>query len=65
MLRVGMLNFNDKWIDCLPYAELAYNNNHQSSIEMAPFEALYRQKCQVPLYWDWTKDGQINKTGEV
>ena len=32
--------------------EFAYNNSYQSSIEMAPFEALYGRKCRTPLYWD-------------
>jgi hypothetical protein len=33
------------------YAEFAYNNSYQSTISMAPFEALYGHKCQSPLYW--------------
>jgi hypothetical protein len=35
----------------LPYAEFSYNNNHQASIKMSPFEALYGRKCQTPLMW--------------
>jgi hypothetical protein len=34
----------------LPYAEFSYNNNYQASLKMAPFEALYGQKCKAPLY---------------
>jgi hypothetical protein len=26
ILRACVLYFDDKWMDCLPYAELAYNN---------------------------------------
>jgi len=33
-------------------AEFAYNNSYQSSIKMAPFEALYGRKCRSPLCWD-------------
>ncbi|EOY14069.1 Uncharacterized protein TCM_033261 [Theobroma cacao] len=29
-----------------------YNNNFQSSIGMAPYEALYGRKCRTPLCWD-------------
>ena len=30
-------------------AEFAYNNSYQESIRMAPFEALYGQRCRTPL----------------
>jgi hypothetical protein len=65
MLRACVLDFGDQWIGSLPYAELAYNNSYQTSIGMAPYEALYGRKCQVPLYWGWTEDGHISKSGEV
>jgi hypothetical protein len=60
-----VLDFGNEWIGSLPYAELAYNNNYHTSIGMAPFEALYGRKCQVPLYWSWTEEGKVNKSGEV
>jgi hypothetical protein len=50
MLRAYVLDFRDKWMDCVLYVELAYNNSYQSSTGMAPYEALYGQKCQVSLY---------------
>jgi hypothetical protein len=36
-----VLEFPQKWDDCLPLAEFSYNNSYQESIKMAPFEALY------------------------
>ncbi|KAA3480914.1 integrase [Gossypium australe] len=39
------------WEDYLPLAEFAYNNNFQSSIQIAPYEALYDRKCRTPLCW--------------
>jgi hypothetical protein len=60
-----VMDFGDQWIDNLPYAKLAYNNSYETFIEMTPFEALYGQKCQVPLYWDWTEEGHVNKSGQV
>ncbi|XP_073033798.1 uncharacterized mitochondrial protein AtMg00860-like [Primulina eburnea] len=36
----------------LPLIEFAYNNSYHSSIQMAPYEALYGRKCRSPLYWD-------------
>ncbi|GAB2280512.1 hypothetical protein Dimus_039414 [Dionaea muscipula] len=31
--------------------EFAYNNSHQSSIDMAPYEALYGRRCRSPTCW--------------
>ena len=31
--------------------EFAYNNSYHSSIEMAPFEALYGRRCRSPIGW--------------
>ncbi|XP_073019351.1 uncharacterized protein [Primulina eburnea] len=36
----------------IPLVEFLYNNSYQSSIQMAPFEALYGRRCRSPLYWD-------------
>ncbi|XP_073137221.1 uncharacterized protein [Henckelia pumila] len=36
----------------LALVELAYNNSYYSSIDMAPFEALYRRRCRTPLFLD-------------
>ena len=41
MLRGCVLNFKGLWDRHLPLVEFAYNNSFQSSIGMAPFEALY------------------------
>jgi transposase InsO family protein len=41
MLRACVLEFTQKWDDCLPLAEFSYNNSYEESIKMAPFEALY------------------------
>ena len=32
--------------------EFAYNNSFHSSIDMAPFEALYGKQCRTPLSWN-------------
>ena len=49
MLRMYVMDRPSKWEDCLHLAEFAYNNSHQSSIKMSPFEALYGRKCHTPL----------------
>jgi hypothetical protein len=51
MLRACVLEFPQKWVDCLPLAEFSYNNSYQESIKMAPFEALYGRRCRTPLNW--------------
>jgi hypothetical protein len=49
MLRACVLEFPQKWDECLPLAEFSYNNSYQESIKMAPFEALYGRRCRTPL----------------
>jgi hypothetical protein len=51
MLRACVLEFPQKWDECLPLAEFSYNNSYQESIQMAPFEALYGRRCRTPLNW--------------
>ncbi|KAK1610111.1 hypothetical protein QYE76_033784, partial [Lolium multiflorum] len=51
MLRACALDFGGSWEDHLPLAEFSYNNSYQSSIKMAPFEALYGRKCRSPICW--------------
>ena len=31
--------------------KFAYNNSYQSSIGMAPYEALYGRPCKTPVCW--------------
>ncbi|PKA48705.1 hypothetical protein AXF42_Ash018522 [Apostasia shenzhenica] len=51
LLRLCVLDFGGGWETHIPLIEFAYNNSYQSSIEMAPYEALYGRKCQSPLCW--------------
>jgi hypothetical protein len=59
MLRACALKHGESWDKSLPYAEFSYNNNYQSSLKMAPFEALYGRKCRTPLYWSQTSESQL------
>jgi hypothetical protein len=59
MLRLSVLDFKGKWIRYLPLVEFAYNNSYQSTIGMAPYEALYGRKCRSPLYWDEVGERQL------
>ncbi|KAA3479721.1 DNA/RNA polymerases superfamily protein [Gossypium australe] len=46
--RMSNLNI---WEHYLPLAEFVYNNSFQLSIQIAPYEALYSQRCRTPLCW--------------
>ena len=47
-----MIEFKGSWDKHLSLMEFTYNNSYQSSIGMAPFEALYGWKCRTPVCWD-------------
>lgn len=51
MLRVCVLDFKGSWDDHLPLIEFSYNNSYYSSIQMVPFEALYRKRYRSPIVW--------------
>ncbi|XP_071924797.1 uncharacterized protein [Coffea arabica] len=40
------------WSQYLTLVEFAYNNSYHSSIQMAPYEALYGRRCRSPIHWD-------------
>ena len=56
MLRAYAVDFAGGWDSHLPLVEFAYNNSYHSSIEMAPYEALYGRKCRSPLCWEEAGD---------
>jgi hypothetical protein len=51
MLRACVIQYDKHWDKCLALAEFSFNNSYQSSIKMAPFEALYGRQCRTPLDW--------------
>ena len=51
MLRACVIDFKGSWDENLSLIEFAYNNSYHSSIQMAPFEALYGRKCRSPINW--------------
>ena len=50
MLRACVIEFWGSWDEHVALMEFAYNNQYHSSIDMAPFEALYGRKCRCPVY---------------
>ena len=61
MLRACVLDHKGNWEEHLPLVEFTYNNNYQTSIQMAPYEALYGRPCRSPLCW--TEVGESSITG--
>ena len=51
MLRACVIDFSARTDRHLPLAEFTYNNSYHSSIQMAPFEALYGRRCRSPIGW--------------
>ena len=51
MLCACVIDFRGLWDQFLPLVEFAYNNNYQSSIQMAPYEALYGRQWRSPVGW--------------
>ena len=59
MLRACCLDWKGSWAEYVPLAEFIYNNSYQTSIGMAPFEALYGRPCRSPLCWEEVGDRLI------
>ena len=51
MLRSCVIDYEGSWDSHIPLVEFVYNNSFQSSIGIAPYEALYGRKCRTPLCW--------------
>ncbi|KAJ8753686.1 hypothetical protein K2173_026362 [Erythroxylum novogranatense] len=59
MLRACVMDFSGAWDEHLPLIEFAYNNSYHSSIQMAPYEALYGRRCRTPVCWDAEGDKRL------
>ena len=49
MQRACAIDFSGNWDTHSPLAEFSYNNSYHTSIQAAPFEALYGRKCRSPV----------------
>ena len=61
MLRACVLELKGSWEKHLPLVEFAYNNSYQTSIQMAPYEALYGRPCRSLVCW--IEVGERSTTG--
>ena len=61
MLRACVIEFKGNWDTHLPLIEFSYNNSYHTSIQCAPYEALYGRKCRSPLCWTEIGDRQLTR----
>ncbi|KAI3813854.1 hypothetical protein L1987_18589 [Smallanthus sonchifolius] len=59
MLRACVIDFGSNWDSHLSLIEFSYKNRYHTSINMAPFEALYGRKCRSPICWNEIGEAQI------
>ncbi|GKF35375.1 putative reverse transcriptase domain-containing protein, partial [Tanacetum coccineum] len=59
MLRACVIDFGGSWDVHLPLAEFYYNNIYHTSIQFAPFEALYGRKCRLPVLLAEIREGSL------
>ena len=45
------MEFPGSWDRYIPLMKFSYNNSYQASIAMAPYEALYGQRCRTLICW--------------
>nr|GEW20604.1 putative reverse transcriptase domain-containing protein [Tanacetum cinerariifolium] len=63
MLRACVIDFGKGWLKHLPFFKFSYYNSYRASIKVAPYEALYGQKCRSPVCW--AEVGEAQLTGVV
>ena len=51
-----MIDFKGSWDDHLTLIEFSYNNNYHFSINISPYDDLYRRRCKSHV--GWFKDGE-------
>ncbi|GJZ43571.1 putative reverse transcriptase domain-containing protein [Tanacetum coccineum] len=61
MMYACVIDFGKGWVNHLPLVKFSYNNSYHSSIKVAPFEALYGQKCRSLVCW--AEVGEFQLTG--
>ncbi|KAK8582357.1 hypothetical protein V6N13_032111 [Hibiscus sabdariffa] len=59
MLRACVIDFGRNWEKSIPLVEFAYNKSYQTSIQKAPFEALYGRRCWTPICWSKLGENKV------
>ena len=53
------MDWKGEWDKDISLIEFTYNNSYHSSIQMAPYEALYGRKCRTPICWEEIDDRKL------
>ena len=56
LLRAYVMDWKGEWDKDISLIEFTYNNSYHSSIQIAPYEALYGRKCRTPICWEEISD---------
>ncbi|CAL9097860.1 unnamed protein product [Musa textilis] len=59
LLRAYVMDWKGEWDKDISLVEFTYNNSYHSSIQMAPYEALYGRKCVTPICWEEVGDRKL------
>ncbi|GJY46943.1 putative reverse transcriptase domain-containing protein, partial [Tanacetum coccineum] len=59
MLRACVIDFGGSWDTYLSLAEFSYNNSYHSSIQCAPFKAMYGRKYRSLLLWAEIRESML------
>lgn len=65
MVRACVLTHSTDWESSLSFVEFSSNNGYQASLQMLPFEALYRRKCRTPLMWSRVGERTLFKPATI
>ena len=49
LLNTCVLEFGGNWEEHIALVKFTYNNSHQATIKMAPYETLYGRRYTTPL----------------
>lgn len=50
-MRAYVIDFGGHLDQFLPLSEFSYNNDYHSSVDMAPFKALYGKEYRSTIWW--------------
>ena len=64
LLRAYVMTYGNDWEKSLFLAKFSYNNSHQASMKMSPFEVLYGKKCNTLHMWSFFWPAMIKDAKE-
>nr|GEU44601.1 putative reverse transcriptase domain-containing protein [Tanacetum cinerariifolium] len=59
MEKLVRMYLKEGWVNHLSLVKFSYNNSYHASVKATPFEALYGQKCRLPVCWAEVREVQL------